>query len=262
MAIIKSRRGGKQVPDNINYNPKLISPDLNIKNFNTIVWQKGVKANVYKVVPCPNVHSIDGHEHDINCSLCEGTGFIDIPNPIETIVLIYNQGKDLNKNPENLGSEVEEGVVNMTFLSGINLTYFSRIDLLDFSRPYYQMVQRQNGNADRLYYPAIAIDFLIDKNGIQYHEGIDFEIQEGMIKWLQNSPSVGTIYSIHYQCRVSFRCISALHQGRYSTFQTKQDQIDNIEHSEQWKAKLDYLVVQRKNSGEIIKNNLIYAPGE
>ena len=83
-----------------------------------------------------------------------------------------------------------------------------------------------------------------------------------MIKWLQNSPSVGTIYSINYQHKVQFRALRALHNLRFTTYQTKQEDIDNIIFPQQWLLKLDFMVTQKRSDGEVIDINTIYAPGE
>jgi hypothetical protein len=177
--------------------------------------------------------------------------------------MITTQTKDTIKNPDNVGSELDEGECYGTFISDVSLCYFSKVEILDFSMPYYQMSQRQEADLDRLHYSIIKVEFLIDKNGQRYYENTDFEIKDGQIKWYigvegAHVPSRGMIYSANYTHRPVYRSLKAMHQNRFSTYMTKIDHTENISLPEQWLLKLDFLLFARKNP----KINKVYEPGD
>jgi len=269
MSVINSNRGSKSVPDNINYLPKQARPAIDVKAMNTLVFNLGVKCRIYTTVPCPNVKSIDGAEHELSCPLCKGKQLYDSDSYVESIVGFLGQDRNQEFNQQNIGSLYEEGSASATFIAGINLTYYTKIELPDFSKPFYQLVQRQQGAVDILRYRAKdTVTLLVDKNGKIYQQDTDFEINaDGWIKWLPTSsgakrPTKGTIYSIHYHAIVTLRAMSAMHAGRWSADSNKRDYTENVEYSEQWKLQLDYLVVHEDGTGKKLEVNQIFAPGE
>jgi len=60
--------------------------------------------------------------------------------------------------------------------------------------------RRQDGRADRLNFPAVAVHQLIDSSGNGYQQGLDFIIDRGDISWLPGKgPRAGQTYSIWYE---------------------------------------------------------------
>lgn len=262
MTKINDSRGAKTFPNLTEYNQLFIGLKLDPKELNSLIFKKGVRVTVWDILPCPNVKSIDGREHEINCHLCDGNGYLD-ENPVETFAYTQSFNKDLLKNIEGTVTEWEEGVAFFSFLVGVNLSYFSKVVLTDYAKPYYEQVQRQAGNSDKARYPIFSVKVLRDKNGVKYTEGTDFTVAEGMVKWNENKgPSTGTIYSINYNSNVVYRCISALHQGRYGTNEVQVPTLEVVEYPEQWKVKLDYLITQKRADGSTIDPNNIFPPGE
>lgn len=244
--------------------PRFATASVDVKKIDSLIYHKGVIVRLYPILPCPNIISIDDSQHNINCKLCTGKGYIDDRNNYyDTVVLITTQQKELLINPENIGGNLEQGEAFATFLSGINLTYLQKFELINFSRPYYQHVQRQNGNSDRLHYSAKSVSSIMDKNGKTYTNNVDYKITESMIEWIgTNQPSTGIIYSINYQCLVTYRCMEALHRGRYVSTSIQSPVITEVEFSEQWKVKESFLVDQSKSDGTIIDINNIFPPGK
>lgn len=262
MTKINDTRGAKGFPNNTDFNPLFKAIDLDVRELDSLIYAKGVRVLIYDILPCPNVKSIDGREHEINCKVCNGSGYVDV-NPRETITFSQSYSKDLLKSPEGIITEWEEGAAYFSFLSGINLSYFSKVVVQDYAKPYYEHIQRQAGNADRARYPIFSVNSLMDDSGKVYNEDVDFEIEEGMIKWLPNkAPKKGTIYSTNYHTAVVYRCISALHQGRYGTNGEKSPDYKVTEYPEQWKVKLDYLIPQTRSDGSVIEPNKIINPEE
>lgn len=155
MARINKSRGPVVPSDTEKFNPKLISPNIRVKDLDTMVYQQGVRVKVYKTLWCPNVKSIDGMEHEINCPLCRGTEFIDTDCE-ETLAFIQGQQREHKINLEEIGTNWEEQTVLATFLSGVELTYYTKVELMDYTNLFVEMVQRQvtGGNAVPAFTPT------------------------------------------------------------------------------------------------------------
>ena len=81
--------------------------DLDPRKFDKLIKQKGVRVKVYRSMYCPKVKSIDGAEHEIDCDMCNGSGYIDL-HPICTNSFIQNQELEKIQLPEGwLDGKVE-----------------------------------------------------------------------------------------------------------------------------------------------------------
>lgn len=57
--------------------------------------------------------------------------------------------------------------------------------------PHWQYVQHDISGKDRLRYPAVKVEHLIDNDMREYHEGVDFKVQDGAIVWMEGrSPGI------------------------------------------------------------------------
>lgn len=265
---INTNRGPKDRPNNIDFNTKQSATNIDYKDLNSFIWDQGIRVRVYKTLFCPRVHSIDGAEHDISCTICNGSGFVDV-DPIETIAAIQNQIREHNINPESIGTAWEEQTAYMTFLSGIELSYYARLELIDYTNIYKQLVQRQVGtNVDRLQFKAVSVDYLIDYDGVIYIPGNDFVVdRNGSIEWIisigAKKPADKKVYSVHYNTLVAYRAITAMHCDRFGSDGIKKDHMEIILFPEQWKIKKLYLFhVSDSESGEKLNPNKLWSPGE
>jgi hypothetical protein len=156
--------------------------DLNPEAFDRLIEQKGMMCKVYRTTYCPNVKSVDGAEHEIDCTICNGSGFIDL-DPICTYVFI--QAQELDKMP-NVEGFVDGNTVMMTFPIGVEVQYFTKIELHDQRQVFPQRVLRKPGSlVDVLKYPACRVNALIGKDGTRYFQGIDFDLDfNGSVRWL------------------------------------------------------------------------------
>lgn len=221
--------------------------DLNPFDFDSLIKQKGVKVKVYRTTFCPRVKSVDGAEHEIDCELCNGSGFIDL-EPICTDAFIQNQ--DLEKIPQVEGL-VDGNSVAMTFPSGIELQYFTRIDLVDYTDIFFQRLLRGENQADVLKYKACRINLVVDYDGVRYHQGLDFDINvDGNISWKVGlGPAEGKIYSIHYETHVQFRAVRAMHVNRFSQYK-RNNEVEFVKYPEQWVCTKEFLVKRRNLAGD------------
>ena len=156
--------------------------DLNPEAFDRLIQQKGIIAKVYRTTYCPKVKSVDGAEHEIDCTICNGSGFLDL-DPI--CVNVFIQTQELDKMP-NIEGFVDGNTVIMTFPIGVEMQYFTRIEIEDFPMVFPQRVLRKPGSlTDILKYKASRINILVDYNNKRYYQDTDFAIDiNGNIKWL------------------------------------------------------------------------------
>ena len=230
--------------------------NLKPEEFDLFIKQQGIKVKVYRTMYCPNVKSLDGAEHDIDCQItgCNGSGFLDV-RPIETYAFIQNQSLEKIDNPEGL---IDGNSVAATFLSGIELQYFTLIELCDFSDIFFERIQRSSTNIDNLKYRSLRVNVVIDQNGIEYFECIDFTLNKnGSIQWKENKgPSEGTIYSIHYESKIQFRATRSMHSNRFSTIKTTEG-LKSFKLPEQWQLTREFLVKREdEDNNEIHPNPL------
>lgn len=233
--------------------------DLRVEDFDRLIEQKGVRVEVYRSMFCPNVSSIDGAEHDVNCPLCNGAQFIDL-DPIETLTFLQAQTFDNEVSPEGMH---DQGTVLATFPRGIEVQYFTLIQLCDFEDSYFQRIQRQEDtDRDILKYRACKVNVAVDKTGKRYYQDNDFLLDpNGSIRWKAGKgPADGEIYSIHYQMKKQFRATRAQHVERYSQIR-EGGTIKMAKLYEQWLITRDYLV-ERKDAatGNALGPNQIIDP--
>lgn len=243
------------IPKTNTFNPKFKAVQLNAKDLNALIQEQGVRVKVFMTAICPNVKSIDSAQHEISCNLCK-RGFID-RNPKETFV--YLQSQTLIKNFAKEGVW-DDQLVAASFPSGVDIQYFAKIELLDFTSVFYELVQRQEGDVDRLKYQAFKVNYLIDKNGVEYHLGTHFNLSDtGDVQWVQSvRPTTGTTYTIHYDYFITYRAINAMHVNRFGQESFKAPDRKPVEYPQQWMIKRDFLVSREDLAGNpLTKNNVI-----
>lgn len=230
--------------------------DLDPFAFERFIDQKGIFVNVFRTTYCPNVKSIDGAEHELDCDMCNGSGFLDV-RPIKVRALLQTQNLETMHVVEGLS---DGNTVAITFPIGIELQYFTKIELCDFTEIYIQRVARSAGQLDRLKYKALRVNVLVDSTGKEYFEGTDFCLNEnGDVVWKNNKgPSPETIYSIHYESRVQFRAIRAMHSNRFSQVKLKgSSEVQHLKFQEQWLCTKEFLVRRMGYDGEELLPNPI-----
>jgi hypothetical protein len=251
-------------PGVIGWNPKPIpvlpgknvtgKVNLQTEKFDDLIDQQGVRVKVYRTSFCPRVKSIDGAEHEIDCPLCHGEGFVD-RYCLETWAFIQTQSLEKIAQPEGM---VDGNTVSATFQKGVELQYFTLVELLDFTEIFYERIKRQDGLTDVLKYPAVRINLLMDADGKEYFEGIDFQLDpNGNIRWIANrNPGRGVTYTINYETNIRFRAVRAVHNNRFAQI-SKDGQTHLIKMHEQWMLQKSYLVTRTDLAGQVIQPNKI-----
>lgn len=228
--------------------------NLKVADFDDLVYKQGVRVKVYRSSYCPNVKSIDGAEHEMDCKLCNGVGFVDC-YPIDTWAFIQNQQLEKGAFPEGL---YDGNTVAATFMQLVELQYFTLVELEDFTDIFIERVKKQDGPTDVLKYPGVRVNFLMDETGKKYLESSDFKLDvNGNIEWCAGKgPERGTIYSINYEMKVRFRAVRAMHVNRFAQINTE-GVTKVVKMNEQWLLQKEFLVVRKDISGNVIEPNKI-----
>lgn len=225
--------------------------DLDPKAFDDLIKQKGVRLKVFRSLYCPNVKSIDGGEHNVDCDMCNGSGYLDV-RPIKTLGFIANQSLDKER---DVAGDVDGNSVMITLPTGIEMQYFTLIELLDFTDIYYQRVVRSTTNIDNLKYFGQRVNVIVDSNGIEYFPQTDFCLFQGNIKWATGKgPAQDVIYSIHYEANVQFRAVKAIHVNRFSQVKSPEG-ILHLKFPENWLCVKEFLIRRKDiNGADILPN--------
>lgn len=216
--------------------------DLKVDEFDRMIEQKGVNLCVFRTMYCPNVKSADSAEHEIDCQLCNGSGFID-RNPITVKGFLQNQ--ELERMLDGQGGQHDGNTVLITFPIGVELQYFTKIELVDFTDIYFERIMRkEDSNVDVLKYKACRVNLIIDKNGVEYFQGQDYKIDpNGNVMWMDRKPADNLIYSIHYECHVQFRATRAMHVNRFTQYKPAgAAKVEHIKMMEQWLCTKEFLL--------------------
>lgn len=225
--------------------------DLRVDDFDRLIEQKGVNFKVYRTSYCPNVKSVDGAEHEIDCQLCNGSGWID-RNPLCVKGFIQNQ--ELERMLDASGQHDGNSVL-ITFPIGIELQYFTLIELVDFTDIYFQRVMRKPGSlVDVLKYKACRVNMVIDSNGVEYFQDQDYKLDpNGSIQWSSaRKPADNVIYTIHYETHVQFRATKAMHVNRFTQYKAPgAPKVEHIKMMEQWLCTKEFLLRRKDiNTGQ------------
>ena len=229
--------------------------DLSPDEFDGLILSQGIQVNIFTTSFCPNVKSVDGAEHQIDCSLCNGEGFLDV-NPYKTVALFTsNELKKL---------QFQEGYIDgseatISLLSGVELQYFYLIELLDFTNPFFQRIKRSKSKIDVLKYNAVSVNFIVDSDGKEYFEDNDFYINSnGNVRWRDDkSPAEDKIYTINYQMPIRFRTIQSMNVNRFGRHQKGLDHIKIVKLNERWIIQKEYLIDKKDHKGSMLDKNLV-----
>jgi hypothetical protein len=196
---------------------------MNPQAFEDLIKGKGIRMIHSRPLPCPNIKDIHAGDHSPACDMCHnGTLYY---GEKEFIGAFFSNSND--RQFQIQGQWDYENVticIPITYEDGtdMDVQLYDQISVKTVTPVrYYQRVEHSQSGIDRLQFPAVKVDQLMDATGKQYYAGIDFEIEEGNIKWTtQNRPGYdlsierGVIYSVNYYCEPIFTIISLPHQFR------------------------------------------------
>lgn len=212
----------------LNLNEYQISFDKNA--FNEFIDSHGITLVHYRALPDPSGMLSRGDNHAVNSTRQSSDGFL-YKKAGECKVLFSNNSNKLNIETEGLIDNATAFITLPQYYSDkpkepVLVYPWDRFYLKDVEVRVIntQLMEANSTGIDRLQYPAICVEILVDANGKQYEQDKDFILTEdGNIKWLtQNRPGWnpkikrGKVYSIRYRYTPFFVCARLIHEIRVS----------------------------------------------
>jgi hypothetical protein len=116
-------------------------------------------------------------------------------------------------------------ILPLTYLNSLNPLYvcpYDKFYVKDLSTltTTNEKVECHISGLDRLNFPAVKVEYVIDSKNIEYFENQDFVINNGMIQWTGKRPEfdastgIGGIYGIRYQHLPFYYVERLLHEIR------------------------------------------------
>lgn len=213
--------------------------DFDPQAFDALLSDKGYLVTWEKAAYCPNRPrgGVAPATHDINCRICDGTGFVYFGG-CDTEMLI--QAVTLHQNYWAQG-RWDLGMVRITARPGIALSYGDRVSLRNGAIRFSELVVRGTGASDKLKYEPLDIDYVawVNRSGslVTFGVGSDLDVQNGSAVWIGSGPDSGAYYTITYTCRPRYVVQDLLHQHRESSVGTAR-----VPFPTQAVGKLDFLV--------------------
>ena len=186
-------------------------PSIRASAFKQLVEQRGIRFIHRKAAPCPNMTSIDANNHDPDCKICGGNGFLFYTEKEIVGTFISNS---LQKNYEAQGIwEIGSAMVSMPYEyedgTQAEFQQFDQLIIPDFTIRLWQLKHYENtpDGTQQLRYPIQKSDYFayVDDSGnmVELVEGTDFSVIDGKIKWLKSLPynaseDLGVVFTANY----------------------------------------------------------------
>lgn len=173
--------------------PLIPDPSILGSAFDQILSQRGVRMIHSKVMPCPNMSTVDGSSHFPNCTFCENNGFIYYD---EKEIWGTFGGNSLQKTFEAHGVW-ETGTATISFPTEYpdgteaDFNTFDKLVIPDFTIRLWELKEYEphSENIQKLRYPVenVAQAISITDNVLKtYQVGVDFTIgTNGEIVWIE-----------------------------------------------------------------------------
>lgn len=214
---------GIQIPYIIPENQISFDPEA----FDNLIKSQGARLIHYRAIPDPRGMTSRGDTHDtlgirdsVDGFIYKEAGCITVffqnnPNSSDItergMLEVASAYISIPRNYENSNEPVLIDKFDRFFLKDIEIRVVTK-----------QYLEASDTNIDRLQYPATCVEYIVDTNGVWYHEHTDFEIdKDGNIQWVgQNRPGYnpktgrGTVYSIRYRYTPFFVADHLVHEIR------------------------------------------------
>ena len=169
-------------------------PDPSIKgiSFDQLLAQRGIRMIHEKVVPCPNIQSVNTSAHQPDCEFCDDSG-----------ILYYDQkeifgtfsGNSIEKTFEahgvwEVGTAVATFPTEYSDGTQADFNTYDRLTVPDFTVRLWELKEYEprTGNKQSLRYPVTKVEYASSiTNGVQkfYVVDVDFTISvDGDVTWI------------------------------------------------------------------------------
>lgn len=185
---------------------------FNVADFDQLLRDHGVKLIHFRAMRCPvgmkdlRDNRRPGHDHE-GCS----NGYIY--TDAGSVIGVFTSNSDSVKSTE--AGSYDSGTASVTFarhyhkelsdasaLREFQCAQFDRLYLDDdaVSVSYWQLFAHHASGRDRLSFPALSVEEVIDTNGARYGAS-DFTVNKGQLLWGDKQPPDGAICSVRYTYR-------------------------------------------------------------
>lgn len=200
---------------------------FDVEAFDQAIQSQGVRLVHFRAMRCPvgMVDMYDNRRPEHDHSGCSN-GFVYTKAGELTALFT---GNDRSTGATDVGF-MDGSTVKVTaqrFYDGtekpVHVTNFDRFYLAEDSIlvPTWQLFEANISGREKLQFPVMEVQDLMDSTGKRYEQGADFEVQGGYIQWIgQNRPTYdparerGQICAIRYLYRPYWYCRQLVHQVR------------------------------------------------
>jgi len=217
------------------------------KEFDNLIEDQGTRVKITPSILCPNRDKLGSTNHVLDCPVCSGDEAVDITeSAIEDWAYIQSVKLDKQTNVQGIW-DLKDATI--TVQHEIRLYYWYKIEILDFASVYNQIIKKEAvGVGDRLrYVPAtVTTDtpyYLIDNAGVTYAKDKEYKITDQTVVWRTgfSTPTIGSLYSLAYPVRPTFRILELIHDNRYYYEDFKRTDKVPIQMPQQAVMRWDYL---------------------
>ena len=218
--------------------PTLTLHQVEEEGYDTL-WKRGCV--------CPN-RMLEKQNHDVNCTVCDGTGFLyDAGTPIKSLTTSIG----LKQMWQTFG-RFDVGMAIITVNPKHKMSWWDLIEFPDEVVRYTEILKRGPTLIDKAKYKVKTAIRVVDHVGTDYAVKTDFNIStDGKFDWTggAKSPALNSFYSVSYLCSPRYVILEMVHQFRNSQSRSvpkylheHSGPITHVEFPLQAIGKLDFLI--------------------
>jgi hypothetical protein len=212
---------------------------FDVEAFDSLIRSHGVVLEHYAATLCPiGIQDMDDMRTHLNHSECSNGFIYDKIGEVEGWINSNGSSPQWEAYGIQDGSSVtltlprfyDQRFDGHACECPIMVQHYDRFYLRDIQVTVVnsQRFEHNQTGIDRMAYPVVAVQSLIDSSGKRYHEGVDFDVIDGLIKWKpMKSPGydpgggldgtgTGVVCSIRYSYRPYYYVERLLHEVRVS----------------------------------------------
>lgn len=236
---------------------------FDLEAFDNFTRAEGIKLVHYRAVRCPlgMVDMYDDRQQHANhtCS----NGFIYVRAGLLTCQFVNNP----NKNQQVDMGQIDGSTVFVSAPRFYDDNPTEEVHIVPFDRFFleqggilvvnWQLAQHNISGIDKMRFPVEKVELLIDDQGQEYKQDVDFVVSEGVIKWTGTrrpgyNPEVdkGAVYTIRYRY-VPFYYVSGLqHEVRVVRVQSLDGSIAAQRTGQAFSMTREYVFENKQNDSE------------
>lgn len=197
--------------------------ELDVEAFDSLVRARGVAFVHYRAIACP-VGLQD--EHDIHRTHADHSGCFNgfIYKAIGRVTATFTQNvADPKATPHGM---YDGSTAVVTFPRFYDSDTEKRVMVRPYDRLYLEEKdilvaiwdkthRRNDGKPDRVEFPIVQAEHVVDSKGAWWEQGIHFDVVSGNIVWREGlGPATGTVYTVWYQYRPYWLVDRLVHEVR------------------------------------------------